>query len=75
MKMDYRILFGDCNPSFPEHFLCNYDDNDEPPPRSGIRTDSAHSQPCTVLWRAITRQHLALNTSTRRSKVSQATQL
>ena len=28
MKMDFRILFGDLNPSYPEHFLCPYDDND-----------------------------------------------
>jgi hypothetical protein len=28
IKMDFRITFGDCNPSFPEHFLCPYDDND-----------------------------------------------
>ena len=27
MKMDFRITFGDCNPSYPEHFLCPYDDN------------------------------------------------
>ena len=28
MKMDFRITFGDCNPSYPEHFLCPYPDND-----------------------------------------------
>ena len=28
IKMDFRITFGDCNPSFPEHFLCPYTDND-----------------------------------------------
>lgn len=26
-KMPYRIVFGDCNPSYPEHFLCPYPDN------------------------------------------------
>ena len=36
IKMDYRIVFGDCNPSFPEHFLCPYDDNDN------RRTDVAY---------------------------------
>ena len=28
MKMDFRTVFGDCNPSYPEHFLCPYEDND-----------------------------------------------
>ena len=28
MKMDFRIVFGDCNPSYPEHFLCPYEDNE-----------------------------------------------
>ena len=28
MKMGVRLLFGDCNPSFPEHFLCPYEENE-----------------------------------------------
>lgn len=29
IKMPYRIVYGDCNPSYPTHFLCPYQDNEE----------------------------------------------
>ena len=27
-RMPFRVVFGDCNPVEPEHFLCPYDDNE-----------------------------------------------
>lgn len=48
-NMPYRIGFGDCNPSFPTHFLCPYEENENR--REGIRyIETIHENNPAYYW-------------------------
>ena len=56
-RMPFRVVFGDCNPVEPEHFLCPYDDNENR--RDGVYYIPTKHEDNPILVNPITKQRTA----------------